>query len=96
MTGNQRFKVAYAIALQQAVAEHPEDYTWLQPTVIVGNLGETIIPTDTIENVTRKMFDAMDKRSYNKDGRAFKLACKSVKIPHTYRAINAMLDDITE
>lgn len=87
-----RFKAAYVAALTEAVEKYPEEYPWYHAdTVIVGNAGNTTFVKQSIEQVGARMLDAMDRGSYNKDGRAFKAACKALGIPHTYKAINAVL-----
>jgi hypothetical protein len=87
-----RFKEAYAEALEVAVEQFPDEYPWArEDTVIVGNLGNTTLKRKSVEDVTAGMFAAMDRGSYNKDGRAFKAACKALGISHTYKAINAVL-----
>ena len=87
-----RFKQAYETAFRESVATHPEEYPHLrEDTVIYGNLGVTVWEKVTIESSTAKMFAAMDRGSYNKDGRTFRAACRALGIKHTYAAINAVL-----
>lgn len=47
--------------------------------------------SDQIPKVAEKMRTAFSNQSYNKDGRAVKLTCKTFNIPHTYTAINSFL-----
>ena len=66
----------YREELRRAVQEHPDDYHY---------------SVEDVDAVADRMIAAMQRGSYNKDGRAFKATCNRLRIPHTYKAINAYL-----
>lgn len=72
------FADLYRAALAQATKDHPEDYVWGR--------------TATVEGVAARMLAAVREGSFNKDGRAFKAVCKTLKIAHTYKAIYTWLE----
>jgi hypothetical protein len=86
-----RFKKVYAECLEQASREYPDEYWWTEDLTVRGNTGNTVYPKQTATQVAEKMFESMDRRNFNKDGRAFRMACKRLGIPHTYKAINSVL-----
>lgn len=66
----------YREELANAVREHPDEYGF---------------PLAAVPTVANKMIAAMQRGSYNKDGRAFKAACRRLGIKHTYAAIDAAI-----
>jgi hypothetical protein len=44
------------------------------------------------ESTSNRMFSAILRGSFNKDGKAFKLTCKELGIPHTYKAIASYIN----
>ena len=88
MSNKERFRETYRAALADAVRNHPAEYPWAAaPTVIVGNLGTTTLPTKIVESVAERMCDAIENNSASIDGRAFKATCKTLGIKHTRKAI---------
>ena len=76
-TNFERFSAVYLESLRRAVAEKPEMYG---PAVAAD-------PTRCHAN----MMVAFRKGTYNHDGYAIKLACKTLGIKHTRKAIDAFL-----
>ena len=72
MSNKKIFREIYRRNLWRAAQELP-DYGF-----IIGRVNET----------ADKMLAAVERRSYNKDGAAFRWTCKELGIPHTYKAIN--------
>lgn len=66
------FKLLYGANLKRAHGQWPDKYVW---------------PAYELLNVMERMFAAIDKGSFNKDGLAFKWTCKQLGIKHTYQAI---------
>lgn len=71
------FTHAYRAGLAKAIEEHPEEYA------------------DGVKNnvfgVATRMLEAVERGSYNHDGRGFKNACKALGLKHTRKAIEAYL-----
>lgn len=76
MTNRETFETTYRRNLAATVERYPLEY---------GNI------TDIVDEVADKMMAALDRRSYNKDGRAFKSTCKELGLAHTYKAIEAFI-----
>jgi len=76
MSNLEKLKSVYAKNLAQAHASKPEDYVW---------------PIEELPTVLERMYAAIDKMSFNKDGHAWKLTCKELGIPHTYKAIEEFI-----
>lgn len=72
MTNRELFKQTYAEQLEYAHRMNPEEYFW---------------PIEELPLVLSRINAAIDKGSFNKDGKAFKATCKILKIKHTYRDI---------
>ena len=70
------FQSIYAIELDKAVRKYPEKYVW---------------PKEEFPLVLRRMFNAIEAGTFNKDGHAFKNTCKELGIQHTYKAIREYL-----
>lgn len=70
------FMAVYKEELERAVREHPDEYHY---------------PFSDVPTVVARMGAAIEKGSFNKDGRAFKGTCKRLGIKHTYAAIAAWL-----
>lgn len=66
----------YAHFLKEAHANYPSDYGF---------------PASELPAVIDRMIAAIKRGTFNKDGRAFKLTCKHLKIDHTYKAITAFI-----
>lgn len=77
MTNFDRFIDAYASHLRHCVTELPGQYTY---------------GIDKVPAVVGRVADAIRRRSYNKDGLAFKRTCKQLGIKHTYKAIAEFID----
>lgn len=82
------FMFAYEPALLQAVKDKPQDYPWAYD-FNGSTMGTTL--EQRVARVAGKMRDAIYNGSYNHDGRGFELACKTLGIPHTRKAIEAYL-----
>ena len=75
MTHNQiRFADLYRFHLRRAVVEKPADYAYI---------------AGKVDEVADKMLAAVERKTFNKDGFAFKQTCKQLGIKHTYQAIDA-------
>jgi hypothetical protein len=70
------FLIEYKKNLIKSHSDNPNDYAW---------------PISELDNVFKRMRDAIIKGSFNKDSKAFKLTCKALKIKHTYRDIEIFL-----
>jgi len=70
------FMVAYRAGLAKAVAEHPDEYG-MRP--------------EAVPHVADKMQVAIERGTFNHDGRGFRNACKALGIPHTRKAIVAFV-----
>jgi len=76
-TENQeRFFAEYKKQLHKAVETRPDCYVW---------------PMTELDEVFERMKLAVIRKSFNKDGLAFKWTCKALKIKHTYRDIETYL-----
>jgi hypothetical protein len=73
MTNKEIFSEAYRRNLERAAQSRPDQYGF-----IVGHVNET----------ADRMLAAVERRTYNKDGFAFKWTCKELGIKYTYTAIN--------
>ncbi len=71
------FILRYRLDLRDAVEKYPSEYAF--------NI-------ELVDTIAERMKVAIQKNSFNKDGRAFKATCKSFGIPHTYKAIDAFLE----
>lgn len=80
----ERFMAVYVEALRSAVAKYPAEYPWARSLP-----GETPASRPTVEEVSVRMGEAIKRGSYNKEGHAIKATCKALRIPYTYKAINA-------
>lgn len=76
MNNFDTFITVYSKNLENTVRQHPEEY----------GFSVAFVP-----HVVDRMGAALEKGSYNKDGRALKATCKELGIPHTYAAINAYI-----
>lgn len=72
----EKFLEIYKKNLRKSHEENPQDYAW---------------PISELENVFKRMSDAIERGSFNKDSKAFKQTCKELKIKHTYRDIENFL-----
>lgn len=89
-TPNDNFRAVYAEELARAVEQYPAEYPWAHGgTTVIGNVGNTTLPRSTVDEVAARMFGAMERGTFNKDGRAFKATCKRLGIPYTYAGIVA-------
>lgn len=77
MNNKQKFKEAFTGALRINVVRNPDLYAW---------------SADDFEEVCNRMFDAIDRMSFNKDSQSFKDACKALGIKHTYKAIKEFIN----
>lgn len=78
LTNKEFFKFIYSICLKIAHKQYPCIYSWPESELLL---------------VYERMCVAIEKGTFNKDGKAFQLACKSLKIKHTYQAINEYMKD---
>ncbi len=78
MSNRDRFLEVYREKLAAAVAEHPLMYGW---------------PIGELDTVMGRMAAAIDRRSYSKDGQAFRATCRALGIKHTYTAINEFINE---
>lgn len=76
MTNRETFETAYRRNLAVAVERYPVEYGYI---------------AGRVDEVAGKMMAALDSRSYNKDGRAFKSTCKELGLAYTYKAIEAFI-----
>lgn len=76
-TNNQiLFLKTYRKNLEYCYKKNPSNYFW--------DISE-------IDDVFKRMNDAIIRGSFNKDSETFKLTCKELKIKHTYRDIEMFL-----
>ena len=69
LTANTKlFLDTYKKELLNSVTKHPEEYSW------------TI---DSLDDVFNRMSKAIVSGSFNKDSKAFKATCKTLRIKHT-------------
>jgi hypothetical protein len=59
--------------------------------VVKNNQTEYAYPVSEVPTVVQKMKIAFIKKTFNKDGKAIKNTCKSLKIGYTYRDIETFL-----
>jgi hypothetical protein len=71
-----KFFSEYYRQLEKAIVEHPEEYAF---------------PVSQLQTVFDKMRIAIEGGSANKDSRAIKATCKTLRIKHTYTAIKEYL-----
>lgn len=71
------FKYTYIQALKECVLKYPEQYAWHYS----GDLDAEI------QRVAGRMFEAMNRGSFNHDSKSYKLTCKRLKIKPTRKAI---------
>ncbi len=77
MTDNTKtFLDTYKKELLKSVTSNPEDYSWT---------------VDSLDEVFNRMSKAIVSGSFNKDSKAFKATCKTLRIKHTYRDIEIFL-----
>lgn len=76
MSNLDLFLSTYRKHLKQTRSEYPTEYAW---------------PESMFEDVYSRMAEALEKGTYNKDGRALKATCKELGVKHTYKAINEYL-----
>lgn len=76
MTNLDKWMEVYEVELAKARLAHPDQYPW---------------PAELLPTVCSRMRAAIERRSYNKDGYAFKATCKHFRIKHTYSAIEQFL-----
>lgn len=75
-TGLRQFCDTYRASLAKCLELYPGDYSW---------------PKEQLQSVGDKMVKAIERGSFNKDGQAFRMTCKELNIPHTYKAIAAFI-----
>lgn len=73
----QLFRDTYHQCLAEAVQKYPDDYPWAK--------------TKPVALVVDSMVHAVERGSYNKDGRAMKSAFKKLGLAYTYRALDSWL-----
>jgi hypothetical protein len=77
MTNREKFKSVYAVKLKESRTNYPNLYSW---------------PIEDLSEVILRMFDAIDKKMFNKDNISLKATCEELKIKHTYKAIFEYLE----
>jgi hypothetical protein len=80
MDSRDVFEITYYKELWRAVRDHPEEYG--QPAAQTEDEARLYVMS-----TYTKMLAAMEKGTFNKDGRAFRATCRALKINHTYKAI---------
>ncbi len=78
-TRQATFKATYRQSLREAVEQFPEQYVWRY----AGDL------QTEVERVAERMFDAMNRGSFNHDSKAFKITARKLEIKPTRTAILA-------
>lgn len=76
MRNLDRFMETYQHELTRAVEDHPEEYGW---------------PASRAPEVAARMRAAIERGTYNHEGRAFRTTCRALGIGHTRRAIAEFL-----
>lgn len=71
------FADTYHSSLEEAVRQYPEDYPWHK--------------TKPVKMVVESMVLAVERGSYNKDGRAMKNTFKKLGLAYTYKALDSWL-----
>ncbi len=79
------FKATYRQSLREAVEQFPEQYVWRY----AGDL------QTEVERVAERMFDAMNRGSFNHDSKAFKITARKLGIKPTRTAILAYWNQAT-
>lgn len=74
-TNRIKFQEAYEKGLAEAIRLYPQNYCWADTSEAM------------ITKVAGKMFDAMDRGTFNHDSKGFKIACKKLGIKSTRKAI---------
>jgi len=69
-------KTVYAKNLEEARKNHPDEYVW---------------PIEELPAVLERMFKAIEKMSFNKDGTAWKNTFKELGIKPSYKALEDFL-----
>ena len=72
MNNIEQFRSAYLECLFDAINNYPEEYGFSAVNAPI---------------VVDKMMNAIERGSFNKDGRAIKNVCKKLNIPFTYKGI---------
>ena len=70
----ERFKAVYTAELRNAVLNHPTEYCW---------------PVANVEVVASRMFEAMDRGTFNHSSYAYRQTAKALGIKPTRTAILA-------
>jgi hypothetical protein len=73
------FLSTYKEELRKSHNNNPEYYGW---------------PISELEEVFKRMSNAIERGSFNKDSIAFKNTCKKLKIKYTYRDIETFINTI--
>lgn len=76
MSNTKIFIETYKKNLETSVRSYPKEYSY---------------SVDYLPTVLDRMETAIQKRSFNKDSRAFKLTCQELGIAHTYKAIDEFM-----
>ena len=76
MSNLELFKIRYKDNLINARMNYPTMYVW---------------PESELENVFKRMIEAIVRGSFNKDSIAIKNTCKQLNINHTYKAIKQFI-----
>jgi hypothetical protein len=72
----KEFSFNYYKELRNAITNYPEEYMY---------------SLEKLDDVHRRMLEAIKNKSFNKDSRAIKAVCKQLNIKHTYTAIYSYL-----
>ena len=75
-SNHELFLKTYKTILLEQRLKSPEIYAW---------------PLIELDAVFKRMALAIERGSFNKDSKTFKLTCKALKIKHTYRDIENFL-----
>lgn len=76
MKNLDRFMETYERELATAVEDHPDEYAY---------------PVSDVPEVARRMRAAIERDTFNHDGRGFRMTCRALGIKHTRRAIVSFL-----
>ena len=77
-----QFKAVYMEELGKAVVSFPDEYPWACKE------GQVPGPYNrTVEVVVGKMMDALERKQFNKEGRALKATFKRLGVTYTYKAL---------
>jgi hypothetical protein len=77
MNNFELFKTRYKDNLINARMNYPTMYAW---------------PESELESVFKRMIEAIERGSFNKDSIALKNTCKDLRINHTYKAIREFIN----